>query len=82
LERLETLGIQEKVHEALSKLSISQDNNETKTSGDHTITRVIAAFEALRNVAQEKLVENKGALKALEEADIGQPEVILPEQEL
>lgn len=82
VQRLETLGIQDKVHEALSKLSISHGNNETHLSDDNTITQVMAAYEALRNIAQEKLLENKGALQALEEADIGQPEVILPDHDL
>ena len=82
VERLETLGIFDKVHEALSKLSINQDNNETSIVDDETIKRVMAAYEALRNVAQEKLLESKGALKALEEADIGQPEIIVPDQDL
>jgi len=81
--RLESLGIKDTVLEAtVSRLgaitaAAMDDRNETDVV-DESLTKIRVTYQSLRDAATKQLNNVKGALRAAEEADAGQPEVIFP----
>lgn len=75
--QLDSLGLKER-----ARLGVGLDENATDVEEIDGVKRAaMTAYQLLREVAAEQLERVEGALRAAEEADAGQPAIVLPDNQ-